>query len=148
MIVVKVDSHWHPSEKCAWNRHFGILYFSRVVSQKKIVIALFYLSPSLFFFWLRCTAWEILVTQPGIRPCPLQWKCRVFNHWTTREFPYISFLTKNILLCDDLYSKPVWLLHWFKNSNMLSWKIHQGYLVKCAKRSAEISQKWIVKKIL
>lgn len=99
MIVVKswftLTSKW----KCAWNRHFGILYFSRVVSQKKIVIALFYFSPSLFFWFQRYRAWEILVTQPGIRPCPLQWKCRVFTHWTTREFPYISFLTKNILLC-------------------------------------------------
>ena len=44
-------------------------------------------SLSLFFFWLHCTAWGILVPLLGIEPAPLAVKAQSPNHWTAREFP-------------------------------------------------------------
>ena len=32
--------------------------------------------------------WESQFTNQGSNPWPLQWKCRVFNQWTTREAPW------------------------------------------------------------
>ena len=39
-----------------------------------------------FFFWLYFATCGILVTRPGLNPCPLQWECNL-NHWTTKEVP-------------------------------------------------------------
>ena len=40
-----------------------------------------------FFFWPRCTACEILVPQPGIKPGPPAVEAQSPNHWIAREFP-------------------------------------------------------------
>ena len=33
------------------------------------------------------------ITHPGIKPLPTAVEVQSFNHWTTREFPVIEFLT-------------------------------------------------------
>lgn len=44
------------------------------------------------FFWPCCLARGILVSQTGIEPGPQLWN-RSPNHWITREFPRMMFLT-------------------------------------------------------
>ena len=44
--------------------------------------------PVLFiYFWLCCTAFEILVSQPKITPRPLTVRVHSPNSWATRELP-------------------------------------------------------------
>ena len=45
-----------------------------------------------FFFWPYRTACVILVPQPGFKPVPPAVEARSPNHWTTREFPEISYV--------------------------------------------------------
>ena len=47
----------------------------------------------LFFnFWLHCLAYEILVSQPGIKPVPPELEARSLIHWTPRESSIFSLL--------------------------------------------------------
>ena len=46
-----------------------------------------FISLSLFFFWLHCTACGILVPRPGIEPAPPALEAWSLNHWTAREVP-------------------------------------------------------------
>ena len=51
-----------------------------------------------FFFWPCRTAWGILVRQPGIKPGPSAVRASSPNHWTAREFRFLtSSVFKNIL---------------------------------------------------
>ena len=59
------------------------------------------------FFWPRCTAYGILVPQPGIEPVPPAVEAWSLNHWTTREVPktwyiysmeYYSAIKKNEIM--------------------------------------------------
>ena len=43
------------------------------------------ISFNFFFFWLYCTAYGILVPQPGIKPGPPAVEVPSPNHWTARE---------------------------------------------------------------
>ena len=38
-----------------------------------------------FFFWPRCAAYAISVSQPGIKPTPPALDACSLNQWTTRE---------------------------------------------------------------
>ena len=54
---------------------------------------LYNLSVYLFiYFWPRCAACRILVSQPGMEPVPSAVKARSPNHWTARYFPVLLFL--------------------------------------------------------
>ena len=68
------------------------------LSHKRIFIALLYLSPSLFFL-AALNSMRDLNSLARDQTTPLAVEVRSLNHWTTREFLYISFLTKYILLC-------------------------------------------------
>ena len=48
-------------------------------------------SKDICFFFFFCTAYGILVPQPGIEPGPSAVKAWSLNHWTTREFPHLLF---------------------------------------------------------
>ena len=39
----------------------------------------------MFFFWLYCTACEIIVSLPGIEPVPSALGAQSLSHWTTRN---------------------------------------------------------------
>ena len=51
-------------------------------SMKQMALLFFH-----YFFWLSCSACEILVPWPGTELAPLAVKAPSPNHWTTREFP-------------------------------------------------------------
>ena len=57
-----------------------------------------WLCVSLFMFLLHCTACEILVPQPDMEPCPLQWK-QSANHWVARELPSLTSVTGYWEIC-------------------------------------------------
>ena len=52
----------------------------------------------LFFFWLHCTAFGILVPWPGIEPKPPEVEAWGLNHCTAREVPIKTFFHWNIKL--------------------------------------------------
>ena len=43
-------------------------------------------------FWPHCMACGILVPRPGIKPVPPAVEAWSPNHWSSREFPLLSFL--------------------------------------------------------
>lgn len=43
-----------------------------------------------FYFWLHHVACRILVAQPGLNLCPLDWE-HSLHHWTIREIPEVVF---------------------------------------------------------
>ena len=57
-----------------------------------------------FFFWLYCSAYGILVSQPRIESVPPAIKAWSPNHWTTTEFQncssLVSLLYSNLLITD------------------------------------------------
>ena len=60
------------------------------------------------FFWLRCSAYGILVSLPGIEPMPTAVEAMSLNHWTTREVPlyglfFLIFKLNLIYLLLSLY---------------------------------------------
>ena len=67
-----------------------------------------------FFYWLLCTACEILVSWPGIKPMPSAVKAWSPIHWTAREFPNCFSLIKiggvlnvHILTIDAFHTKEI-----------------------------------------
>ena len=50
------------------------------------------------YFWPCLMACGILVPQPGIKARPTTVKAPSPNHWTSREFPFFSFLTATKLM--------------------------------------------------
>ena len=70
---------------------------------------------SLFFFWLQCTAWGILVSKQGSNWCPLQWKCGVStteppgkspSTWTTLNTHTQSKISGALMRKQGLYFLP------------------------------------------
>ena len=45
-----------------------------------------------FFFWPHHWAWGILVPWPDIKTVPPALRAQSFNHWTTRQTPWLDIL--------------------------------------------------------
>ena len=80
------------------------------------------------FFWLHRAACRMLVPRPGIEPGPRAVKVPSPNHWTTKEFPYLTFFAIKFhevrdiwpfysMLCVPRQS----LAHGWRTINMCEW---------------------------
>ena len=64
----------------------NLLYFFKFRYESVITFV-----PYLFFLiWPGCTAYSILVPQPGMEPMASAVEARSPNHWTAREPPVIN----------------------------------------------------------
>ena len=54
----------------------------------------------IFRLWLRCTAYGILVPQPGIEPGSSAVKAQSYNHWIAKESPiiFLNMLFQRVIL--------------------------------------------------
>ena len=61
-----------------------------------------------FFFKFGYTTRQVgtYFLYQGWNLCPLQWKCRVLNHWTTREVPMHAMLNilEHVHLCKSYFN--------------------------------------------